>query len=169
MDETIKNYNKYLKSKEFEIRNRKIEKLLRAFSPRPYTLDRSYLAANLEWNEFQVNMLVECGDLVEIPRRVEHYPGFQTEQNRDSFIKHARTLGFSLDRRASTKSYSGFGFIAQISREDAVDIESIDAITLKLSELVARFRGRYFGWEPTYFHPGYEYMMLELCMRFDND
>lgn len=114
------------------------------------------VAMQLLSNEAQVDELLEKGDLIEIPRCVQHHARFMTIEDAESFIEDIGKFGFSVSGKhihedeAEEDEADEDGestFCVMVVRNDSVDIESIDSLSLKVCELVENYDGVYYGWK----------------------
>ncbi len=83
-------------------------------------------------------------DPLVIPRKVEHWAYFKTADARDAYVERATQDGFTDEKIDSDEPSS---FVARMSREDPVDLESIHAAVMILVRHVVAHGGRYDGWE----------------------
>jgi uncharacterized protein (TIGR01619 family) len=93
-----------------------------------------------------VQALVEKGDKLEKPRKVDHWIYFKNEQDRHYFIGYLKTKNFKIESQAKidkkVKPYS-----LQISRDDKVSLSEISQVTKELRQLAKKCNGDYDGWE----------------------
>ena len=104
----------------------------------------------LQWigNRRVVDSLVEHGDLLEVPRRVDHYAFFADEDSRNSFVSLVVPEGFSLATHLDpTDGPLPYG--VQIYRTDSVNLDAIHQVVLFLFSTADLDDGLYQGWETT--------------------
>jgi hypothetical protein len=77
------------------------------------------------------------------PRPVQHFFYFRTPDARELVKQQLHAQGFSLDSEPDLEH--GFGL--QLTRTDAVDLDSIHAVTAALTLLALEHEGQYDGWE----------------------
>jgi uncharacterized protein (TIGR01619 family) len=97
-------------------------------------------------NRQTVEMLEEQGDVLIAPREVTHWAYFEEASGRDQFAEAVTALGFQeVERRDDADGPRPFAL--SILREDTVDLESIDELSVGLFDLAREFGGEYDGWE----------------------
>jgi uncharacterized protein (TIGR01619 family) len=89
--------------------------------------------------------LMQGGDKLEKPRKVEHFIYFDEEKSRDGFIEFVKKENYKVE--AKTYNNESKLYSAHISRVDKVDLSSINQITEHLRKIAATFKGDYDGWE----------------------
>lgn len=93
-----------------------------------------------------VEQLEEQGDPLVVPREVNHYCYFLTADDRGSFEAEVAPLGFAVaDETEDPEQELAFG--ACVTRQDPVDLDSINAVTSLLTAAAERADGEYDGWE----------------------
>jgi regulator of RNase E activity RraB len=100
-------------------------------------------------NQKVLAALQEHGDELTQPREVEHHVFFGSPEARTEFRRKAAEKKFAVRRELNSPNEESdhFPFGLIIWRSDKVDAESIDKLTAELEALVAKFEGRYDGWE----------------------
>lgn len=93
-----------------------------------------------------VESLMERGDPLKRPRRVDHWVYFEVAGKRDAFVRAATDAGFALES-AHEDATSERRYCAQIHRVDAVELEEIHDVVMSLIELALDHDGEYDGWE----------------------
>lgn len=93
-----------------------------------------------------VENLMEHGDSLKRPRRVDHWIYFEVAAKRDAFVREATEAGFKLDS-AHEDATSDRKYCAQLHRLDAVELEEIHDVVMNLMELAEEHDGDYDGWE----------------------
>ena len=114
------------------------EAYLKFLYPNPETMD--YMA-----DEKVVMNLSQAGDKLDKPRPVDHWLYFNTEGDREAFIKYAQQSGFKVEGKE--KKQTALPFELHLSRTDKADINSIHAITTTLRKKARELHGSYDGWE----------------------
>ncbi|MCM2315642.1 MAG: DUF695 domain-containing protein [Thermoanaerobaculia bacterium] len=94
-------------------------------------------------NRRVVQNLIDNGDQLHRPRRVDHWLYFADRASAERFQVQAKRMKFEIE----DLSPSGGEWKLQIYRTDPVDQDSIDETTIQLCELVDGLGGRYDGWE----------------------
>ncbi|SMC28713.1 Regulator of ribonuclease activity B [Andreprevotia lacus DSM 23236] len=89
--------------------------------------------------------LEQHGDALQAAREVDHWTSFTDTKQRDAFVAAVAEQGFQL-RQTTSQQDAALPYQVQISRVDTPSYASISSITLPLSELAARYGGRYQGW-----------------------
>jgi regulator of RNase E activity RraB len=100
--------------------------------------------ARLRWIQDRrvVDVLERNGDRLELARRVDHWVYFETVTSRDAFIREVGLLGFEVLTPDGDEELG-----VQLHRVDLVTVEAIHAVTTTLTEIAAKHRGTYDGWE----------------------
>jgi hypothetical protein len=99
-------------------------------------------------NGWVVRRLVKLGDSLTAPRPVAHWIYFRTQQDREAYWNVVNAKGFELvDMATDEDNSSEYPFSLWITRDDKVDLESIDECVLPLWELASEHKGKYDGWE----------------------
>jgi hypothetical protein len=92
-----------------------------------------------------IDVLEGQGDVHTVPREVQHWIYFASEQSRTLFQNAAITAGFKvLSESVSTRDFP-FGIV--LARTQSVEQNSIDATVIELVRLSRCFDGEYDGWE----------------------
>ncbi|MFD3001744.1 DUF695 domain-containing protein [Pontibacter toksunensis] len=102
---------------------------------------RNYMA-----DESVIRSLVDAGDKLEKPRRIDHWIYFKNEKELTFFKAEAIKQGFASEKIEKTDNDTT-PFLLQIWREDKVDINTIYPITSSLKKLAKSYNGDYDGWE----------------------
>lgn len=89
--------------------------------------------------------LEKNGDNHEIPREVDHFLYFNTEEGRTGFIEFAEGKGFSV-KQTNTKESENYKFMLHLIRIHKVDFNSINEYTIELWEAAPGYSGYYDGW-----------------------
>ena len=104
----------------------------------------------IEWQIIQnhkvCDRLIQSGDSLHLPRAIEHKAYFKTPELRETFIEHIAAESFKVkDLMEPTEKtpMAGISFY----RQDKPFYYDIDALTLHLIDLSARYGGAYDGWE----------------------
>jgi regulator of RNase E activity RraB len=93
-----------------------------------------------------VEQLEELGDPLSVPREVNHYCYFLTADDRAAFETEVSPLGFTVsDETEDPEQELAFGVC--VTRQDPVDLDSINAVTSLLTQAAERAEGEYDGWE----------------------
>ena len=92
--------------------------------------------------------LEEKGDVLTIPRPVDHMLYFPTRKARRKFEKAIDPLGFEVLGRGREKKSGdeALPFSLNIVREDTVDLESIHSVVMELKKSAEAVGGDYDGW-----------------------
>jgi len=85
------------------------------------------------------------GDVLTVPREVQHWLYFRSEQSCALFRDAAIAAGFKVVSEPSSKGDLPFGIV--LARTQSVEQESIDRTVIELLHLSRRFDGDYDGWE----------------------
>lgn len=102
----------------------------------------------LRWmlNRRVVQSLLEHGDELSQPRKVDHYLWFPTASERAAFENAAKELGFTVEDERQLDDEVERPFGAHIARVDPVELESIHEIVIELIALASHQGGEYDGW-----------------------
>lgn len=92
-----------------------------------------------------LDVLKERGDVPTVPREVQHWVYFGSEQARALFRNAAIAVGFKVISEPSSAGELPFGIV--LARTQSVEQNSIDATVIELLHLSRRFDGEYDGWE----------------------
>jgi hypothetical protein len=111
----------------------------------------TFLYPNQETQEYMGNQkvidrLIESGDNLIKPRKVDHWMYFKEELGRSKFERFITGKGFKIENK-SKQEEGDFPYALHISRIDKVDIESITKLTSFLRQSVEQENGDYDGWE----------------------
>jgi uncharacterized protein (TIGR01619 family) len=98
-------------------------------------------------NRQLVEQLIENGDELTVPREVNHWIYFRTEEDRDRYIIKTNKEGFIVESKEYDKSEMEYPFSLVIKRVDKVDLVSVNEYVLFLRELALENNGEYDGWE----------------------
>ena len=99
-------------------------------------------------NRRVVYQLSQHGDLLTVPRPVEHWMNFKTQYDREAYWNAVNAKGFELLEMVTDKeNEEGYPFSLHITRDDKVDYDSIDECVLPLWGLAKEHNGNYDGWE----------------------
>jgi uncharacterized protein (TIGR01619 family) len=101
-------------------------------------------------NSKVVDHLEENGDSLTKARQVDHWIYFETEKDREDFLRKIMNDGFQVVNKESdidSPDISSFPFTLQIARVDKVDVDSVNDYVLNLWELAQECNGNYDGWE----------------------
>lgn len=100
----------------------------------------------LEWNRHEIESLARNGYDFSIPAELTHSIEFLRRKDKESFVKAVEKLHFEVYGTPYKCLDSCLPFKLKIFRCDLIDIESLNALTLKLSNLADSFRGEYITW-----------------------
>ena len=100
-------------------------------------------ALQVNENKKLLEVLELSGDKSNVERLVAHKLEFISEYKKSDLLEELEEKGFRLNEIFVTEEgYNGLMF----QREDKVDIETIEALTLKLIQLLDEHDARYAGW-----------------------
>lgn len=111
----------------------------------------SFLYPNEETLEYMSNEkvvlhLLNAGDDLTKPRKVDHWIYFNNSADRDKFTAYVAQNKYTIESKSTSKEFK-LPYQLQISRTDYVDMESITKITLELRKKALECKGDYDGWE----------------------
>jgi uncharacterized protein (TIGR01619 family) len=92
-----------------------------------------------------LDALVKRGDVLTIPREVQHWASFRSEQSRALFREAARGAGYGIV--GETESEGEFPFGISVTRTQSIEQKLIDETVIELLRLCRTFNGDYEGWE----------------------
>ena len=92
-----------------------------------------------------LDVLQEKGDVLTVPREVQHWMYFSSEESRGLFRDAAVVAGFKVVSELTSEGDFPFGIV--LARTQSVEQKSIDRTVLELLNLTRRFDGDYDGWE----------------------
>ena len=93
-----------------------------------------------------LDVLEEHGDTLEPVRDVHHWIYFKTDNDRKLFAEEALQLGYTVENQSEDLTQE-FPFGIQITRDQSVTPDKIDAAVLQLFRLAKKLGGNYDGWE----------------------
>lgn len=103
-------------------------------------------AERMQWMQDRkvVEALQREGDLLDQPRRVDHWMSFTDEPSRAAVSEEAAALGFEaiIPERDEDSEWP-----LQLHRVDPVTLEDIHEVVIELTELAEAHGGEYTGWE----------------------
>lgn len=89
--------------------------------------------------------LEKRGDVLTVPREVQHWMSFRSEQSRAAFRETASHAGYSIVGDISSEGEFPFG--VSVTRKQAIEKRLIDETVIELLRLCRTFDGDYEGWE----------------------
>jgi regulator of RNase E activity RraB len=92
-----------------------------------------------------LDRLVEQGDVLTVPREVQHWISFRSEQSRALFREAAAGAGYGIV--GDHESDGAFSFGISITRTQSIERKLIDQTVIELLRLCSTFNGDYEGWE----------------------
>jgi uncharacterized protein (TIGR01619 family) len=97
-------------------------------------------------NQDVLQALLEEGDTLETPRRVDHWLYFPSAETLERCKKAIAELNYEIEEGLEEGQEEEQWYL-QIYREDSVEPATIDAATLELYRLAKEYGGKYDGWE----------------------
>jgi uncharacterized protein (TIGR01619 family) len=92
--------------------------------------------------------LIEQGDRLDVPRRVDHWAYFPDEESRSKFADHVKKGNFSIEPfQPPIEPDSKMPYGIKFYRDDKVDHQSVDDYILPLWQAAKDLGGEYDGWE----------------------
>lgn len=99
-------------------------------------------------NRRQVAALAQKGDKPDKKRKVGHWLHFPTVEDRKAFLTEVQPEGFkSTAQRVKDDEGEERPFALQVSRDDTLEQEALDELTLDLWDRAQVYDGEYRGWE----------------------
>jgi uncharacterized protein (TIGR01619 family) len=89
--------------------------------------------------------LAKRGDVLTVPREVQHWMSFRSEQSRALFREAAAGAGYGIV--GGTCSDGEFPFGISVTRTQSIEQKLIDQTVIELLRLCLTFSGDYEGWE----------------------
>jgi uncharacterized protein (TIGR01619 family) len=114
------------------------EQYLDVLYPSPEDLQR---IANMDL----LDVLVQKGDVLTVPREVQHWIYFRSAPSRSQFRDAATGAGFGIVGESESEGELPFGI--SVTRTQSIEQASIDSTVIELLQLAQRFDGEYDGWE----------------------
>ena len=114
------------------------EQYLNVLYPSPVDLQR---IANMDL----LDALEGKGDVLTVPREVQHWMYFPSEPSRALFRDAATAAGFRIVSESESKGQ--LPFCISVARTQSIEQRSIDRTVIELLNLSQRFDGEYDGWE----------------------
>ena len=106
----------------------------------------------IEKNKSVLKLIKKYGDNLETVREVNHWIFFKSFDDmcdyKDIFVKKGFKVS-NMDHEEDSDETHPFTLI--INREDKVDLDSINEVTIELCELAEEFDAKYDGWETPLF------------------
>ena len=99
-------------------------------------------------NKSVLKLLKEYGDNLGSVREVNHWIFFKSFDDMCDYKDIVMTKGFkvsNMDHQEDSKETHPFTLI--INKEDKVDLDSINKVTIELCQLAEEFEAKYDGWE----------------------
>ena len=96
-------------------------------------------------DEEVVEQLLENGDTLETPRRVEHVALFEQDGEAAAFARYAEAQGYEAEVARSEES-EDWPYIVTVAHVSSVDLATIHAVTTALEEAAEEQGGVYDGW-----------------------
>jgi regulator of RNase E activity RraB len=93
-----------------------------------------------------VEVLEEKGDVLRLPRRVDHWAYFPTADSRNAFVGDVAREGFVVEQTIDDAN-GNVKFNARVHRVDPVELEHIHDVVMLLVGLAEKHDGDYDGWE----------------------
>lgn len=94
-----------------------------------------------------LDLLVTKGDVLNVPREVQHWMYFPSENARADFRKAAGSAGFSIVSDLDPNSDGALPFGLIVSRTQAIEPSLIDQTVIEPFQLSRQCDGEYDGWE----------------------
>jgi hypothetical protein len=112
-------------------------------------------ASNLQrmMNRRVLESLEQQGDSHEIPRKVDHWLEFPSEEARAAARSTLEAIEFALEGVYESEEGADLPYSLVVSRVDSVDMHTINGITLELARLADEHGGSYDGWESPLMKP----------------
>lgn len=100
------------------------------------------------FNRRVLEVLAGKGDVHEVPRKVDHWLEFPTDDARSACRDTLTAIEFALEHEyLSEEPDDELPHSLVVSRVDSIDSHTINGITLELARLADQHGGRYDGWE----------------------
>ena len=99
-----------------------------------------------------VMQLEQQGDVLETPRRVDHWVYFKDMDDLGRFSAEVAKLGFQTEDINET-SQEAQPYQLGVWRENVVELDTIYGVTSELREMAQKFNGAYDGWETEVVRP----------------
>ena len=110
-----------------------------------------------DWQRIKNRRVLEAleqhGDKLEGSRMVHHWAYFETGDQCHQFVSAVSEQGFEVTRRGELDEKPDHQWQVVFEREDRVDWDSINNVTLELFELARTHGGKYDGWETMIIKP----------------
>ena len=97
-------------------------------------------------NHEYLTEFVRKGDVLETPRKINHWFYFNNLKRRTKFVNKSKILKFSIDS-LNYKKEKRYPYQVVMSRKDSVKPKNISTLTFLLKQLSQRYYGTYDGWE----------------------
>jgi regulator of RNase E activity RraB len=89
--------------------------------------------------------LVKKGDVLTVPREVQHWMSFRSQESRTLFRGAAAAAGYGI--LGETESEGEFPFGISVTRTQSIEQRLVDQTVIELLRLCRDFNGDYEGWE----------------------
>lgn len=100
------------------------------------------------FNRRVLETLAKNGDVHDLPRKIEHWLEFPSEESRAACRSTLQAIEFGVENEfLSEEPADEMPHALVVSRVDSVDSHTINGITIELARLAGELGGRYDGWE----------------------
>jgi regulator of RNase E activity RraB len=98
-------------------------------------------------NRRVTEQLADLGDTLLEPRQVTHSMYFATPHSREQFLKTIAAEGFGISLKETEEPDAEYRYGVDLTRQDRVDLNSIDGLVVDLYLRVVQAGGEYEGWD----------------------
>lgn len=98
-------------------------------------------------NRRVTEQLADLGDTLLEPRQVTHSMYFATPHSREQFLKTIAAEGFGISLKETAEPDAEYRYGVDLTRQDRVDLNSIDGLVVDLYLRVVQAGGEYDGWD----------------------
>lgn len=98
-------------------------------------------------NRRVVEHLSSKGDILTVPRDVDHFVYFKSEENKNSFLEEARKLDYRVTSERKDEDRKDFPLSIRLTRNDPVTYHDVLDYTSLLYDQAEQHGGNYDGWE----------------------
>ncbi len=139
-----------------------VKKVMKEFTGYEY---ETYFEADKKWDQYfkhlyptkyelhtimnrrVVENLRSKGDVLTIPREVDHYIYFKNEEMKNKFLADAKKLDYRVTSESKDDNQKDYPLSVRLTKTDPVTYNDVLDYTAALYDLAEQYEGNYDGWE----------------------
>lgn len=139
-----------------------VKKVMKEFTDYEY---ETYFEADKKWDQYfkhlyptkyelhtimnrrVVENLRSKGDVLTIPREVDHYIYFKNEEMKNKFLADAKKLDYRVTSESKDDNQKDYPLSVRLTKTDPVTYNDVLDYTAVLYDLAEQYEGNYDGWE----------------------